>query len=370
MNATQARPNPLAPLYDFVRGHLLIVNNMIAGSGALIAALDFLGPRLSILPKLIYGCTAFAALLMLVAGVAPGLVERLFAAIGKAIGKSDVPLWRRPAWQFATALLIVVSILGFASVAKAAQGGALASQFPAVRSLQEALLDLGKQVAHVRAGVDAANAKLDSANGKLDRIAEAVDPDNVADRCSDLSCASYDGASAKAMARLFAKGERVPENALVAGSLLNAWANSDRPQRAEVVGMLYAHGLPLDAKVQPLVADPSQLNAAASELAAKALAMAQWDRNPMGQAMAKQGSGGKEMDAWTAFAQCVYGSSGGLSPLEVAAMRGDKSMWDALVADGVKLPERPLVCKWNWHGEHGGSRIVVVDGSATVRPLD
>jgi hypothetical protein len=157
---------------------------------------------------------------------------------------------------------------------------------------------------------------------------------------------------------------------LVAGSLLNAWANSNRPERTEVVRMLYAHGLPLGANVQPLAAEPSQLNAAASEIASKALAIAQWDRNPMGQAMARQGSGSKEMDAWTAFAQCVYGTSGGLSPLEVATIRGDKAMWDALMAQGVEPPERPLVCKWNWHGEHGGSRIVVADGSATVRPLD
>jgi hypothetical protein len=113
-------------------------------------------------------------------------VERAFAYIGKA---GMAPRWRRPAWQFATALLIVVSILGYASVAKAAQGGALASQFPAVRSLQETLLTMDKAVAHVGAGVDAANAKLDTANGKLDRIAEAVDLDNAADKCVDLSCA-------------------------------------------------------------------------------------------------------------------------------------------------------------------------------------
>lgn len=157
-----ARPNPLAALYDFSRGHLIAINNVILSSATLVGVLDFLAPRLSLAPVIIYSMTACLALLMLLAAVAPGFVGRLISAVGGAGGLGGAtPLWRRPAWQVAFAILLAVSIIGFSSVAKASQGGLIASQFPAARSLQEQLLGLRRDVADIRQGVDAANGKLD-----------------------------------------------------------------------------------------------------------------------------------------------------------------------------------------------------------------
>jgi len=157
-----ARPNPLGGLYDFVRGHILIVNNVVVAAGTLVAALDFLAPRLSLAPVIIYSMTACLSLLMLLAAVAPGLVGRLISAVGGAGGLGgSTPLWRRPAWQVAFAILLAVSIIGFSSVAKASQGGLIASQFPAARSLQDSLLGLRRDVADISRGVDSANVKLD-----------------------------------------------------------------------------------------------------------------------------------------------------------------------------------------------------------------
>ena len=50
--------HPFEGLYGFVRGHLLIVNNVVLACGTLVGALDFLAPRLSLLPRLLYSCTA------------------------------------------------------------------------------------------------------------------------------------------------------------------------------------------------------------------------------------------------------------------------------------------------------------------------
>ncbi len=174
--ASAAKPaNPLAGLYDFVRGHLLIANNVVVASGTLVAVLDFCSPRMSMAPRIVYSATAAILGLMLLAGLAPRLVGRLISAAGLgAVESGAIPLWRRPAWQFGVAILFGVSILGWASVAKAGQGGLIASQFPQARSLQESLLSLRTDVAGVARGVDAANGKLDAL------ISDARDPQREA----------------------------------------------------------------------------------------------------------------------------------------------------------------------------------------------
>lgn len=179
---TPATANPLSGLYDFVRAHLLIANNLLLAAGTLVAALDFLAPRLSLAPTIVYSATAALLLLMVAAAVAPAWVGRLMSVVGfVAMREGVVPLWRRPAWQFAVALLLGVSVLGWASVARASQGGWIASKFPAARSLQESMLSLSNEVADIRQGVDAANGKLDgivadSKDPQRELVARGYDP--------------------------------------------------------------------------------------------------------------------------------------------------------------------------------------------------
>lgn len=157
-----AKPSPVEGLYAFVRGHLTPANQVVAGSATLVAFIDFMSPRLWMAPRVVYSFTAAVLALMLVAGLAPRATARALSAIGfGAVEAGSVPLWRRPAWQFGVAILLGVSALGWASLAKATQGGLIASQFPAARTLQESLLGLRRDVADIRQGVDAANGKLD-----------------------------------------------------------------------------------------------------------------------------------------------------------------------------------------------------------------
>ena len=161
-----AKPSPVEGLYAFVRGHLTPANQIVAGSATLVAFVDFMSPRLWMAPRVVYSFTAAVLALMLVAGLAPRATARALSAIGfGAVEAGSVPLWRRPAWQFGVALLLGVSALGWASLAKATQGGLIASQFPAARGLQESLLGLRRDVADIKQGVDAANGKLDALIG-------------------------------------------------------------------------------------------------------------------------------------------------------------------------------------------------------------
>jgi hypothetical protein len=72
-----ARPSPVEGLYAFVRAHVFVVNGIVVASTTLVGALDFLAPRLSLAPVIVYSMTAGLCLLMLLAAVAPDLVGRL-----------------------------------------------------------------------------------------------------------------------------------------------------------------------------------------------------------------------------------------------------------------------------------------------------
>ena len=165
--AAASRAPPLSGLYGFVREHLVVANNVVLASGTLVAALDFMSPRLSVLPLMVYTATSALLLAMVAAAWAPALAGRVFGELGEGSAKpaGAAPMWRRPLWQCLAALLLLVSVIGFASVAKASQGGLLASRLPAARSLQEWLLGMERDVADIKQGVA-------SANGKLDAIAE------------------------------------------------------------------------------------------------------------------------------------------------------------------------------------------------------
>ncbi len=157
--APLATPQSFAGLYHFVRSHLLVVNSLVAFSSTTVALLDFLSPRLSVLPRLVYGVTAIVAGFLLIAAFIPGmdrwLLRRLFPV------EDPVPgLWRRGGWQFAVLLLALVSGFGFESVAKASQGGVLAAGFPAIKDFQRQFLRLREGIGQVQSGVAHANTQL------------------------------------------------------------------------------------------------------------------------------------------------------------------------------------------------------------------
>lgn len=168
MSAIPASPgreagNPLGGFYAFVRAHVMVVNALVLASGTLVGLLDFLAPKVSVLPRVVYSTTAVLVGLMVVAAVAPALVGRALAGLGYIAKRDDlIPLWRRPLWQFVVAILSVVTVAGYASIAKASQGGFIAGSFPAARELQASLGLISADISAARLGIDAANTKLDT----------------------------------------------------------------------------------------------------------------------------------------------------------------------------------------------------------------
>ena len=142
-----------------MRSHLLIVNGLVGFASTSVASLDFLSPRLWILPRLIYSATAMLAGVLLAAAVLPGLDRWLLGWWSSAEARRH-PLWRSGSWQFAVLLLALVSGFGFESVAKANQGGVLAARFPAVREFQQQFLQLHQDIVQVEQGVNQANTRL------------------------------------------------------------------------------------------------------------------------------------------------------------------------------------------------------------------
>ncbi len=345
-----SRPNPMGGLYEFVRGHLLIVNNVVVAAGTLVGALDFLAPRLSLAPLIIYSMTAGVALLMLLAAVAPGLAARLVSAVGGADGRGDAaPLWRRPVWQVAFAILLAVSIIGFCSVAKASQGGLIASQFPAARSLQESLLGLRRDVSDIKQGVD-------SANVKLDKLADAVDPAVAADRCADLECAVAEGATPAAVRRLFAKGAQTPGTPAVDAALLVSAALAPGPGRLEVIDLLAQKGIDLDLPTQPLLTDPAKLTRQGRRAAAEIADAANLSSDPVMRFM-RLDYGDAGLGAWNKMAICLGKTSGGVSLIELAGILGDAELAAHLRERGAKAPNRPLTCAWKTPHASGYARV-------------
>lgn len=174
MEATGAQgvaARPFAGLYEFVKTHLVVVNGIVLASTTFVGAMDFLAPRLPVVPTVVYSATGLVVLLMLTAALSPAAIGRLLGAFGLSRrGAEAGPLWRRPAWQFSVAILLAVTVLGFASVARASEGGIIAGKFPEARRLQESLLALGRDTADISRGVGEANGKLDLL------VADAHDP--------------------------------------------------------------------------------------------------------------------------------------------------------------------------------------------------
>ena len=157
--APLATPQSFAGLYHFVRSHLLVVNSLVGFASTSVALLDFLSPRLSVLPRLIYASTATLALVLLIVAFVPRVDRWL---LGRWFPSDDPGhrLWRRGGWQFAVLLLALVTGFGFESVAKASQGGVLAAGFPAVKDWQRQFLQLREGMGQVQAGVAHANTQL------------------------------------------------------------------------------------------------------------------------------------------------------------------------------------------------------------------
>ena len=339
--AFSAAVKPFAGLYGFVKEHLLIVNAVVIFSTFVVAVLDFLLPVIKPALILIYWFTGGLSVLMMLAAMFPALWRRVMRHFNFGHIEGDatyVPIYRRAAWRGATVLLLGITLAGMVSLAKASQGGAIVDAVPALKEMQASLLSLNAKTDKIQVGVDSANAK-------LDRIAEALDPHNPADRCPDLECALIDRASRKMLEKLWDKGGRLPTNNVQLADLMKRVINSKSPSRLDTIDFLMEHGFPADVQISPVVLDLVDLPKGNVALMTEAWQAADMSRNPTARFI-RVVQGDPTLNAWNDIAVCIVRTSGGLTPLQLAALTGDQEVFALLIKRGAKIPEQPIACKW------------------------
>ena len=340
-SAISATTKPFASLYEFVKAHLLIVNAVVLFSTFVVGVLDFLVPAIKPILVLIYWFTGILSVLMLLAAVFPERwthVMRHFN-FGQVNGEGPTqPMHQRAAWRGAIVLLIGITLAGVVSLAKASQGGAIVNAVPALKEIQVSLLSLSAKSDKIQTGVDSANAK-------LDRIAEAVDPNNPADRCPDLECALVNGASRKTLEKLWDKGGRLPGSDVLLADLMNRVMHTKGPSRLDTIDFLMEHDFPAEVKISPLVLDPKELPQKGIPLMTEAWQAADLSRNPTTK-FTRVAQGDQSFNAWNDMAGCIVRTSGGMTPIQLAAITGDQELFVHLAKRGVKVTAQPISCKW------------------------
>lgn len=310
--------NRLAPTRAFIREHLVPLNNIVLLAGSVVAALDFLAPRLSILPKIVFGATGAFSIVLLLAAFTPGLLNRAVAVLLRATeGKS---LRSSPPWQISVVMLALITLLGGVSIAKADSGGFIASSSSTLSSWQSSLLRLEARTAEIKAGTDRANQKLDSLTAKLASVSFA------GDACPDIECAVGMGASKGTLEAFVARGVRLPTEPHYFGVALDRLSKSRSPVRMDTVAVYLSSKALADINARAVIVsrfDPSARAAIASQLPASLRDRADDMFGPEG--------------------KCD--NRGGMRLTELAALNGDKELFTWLVAHGADPDLQNQWCK-------------------------
>jgi hypothetical protein len=322
MSATPAASSPqsapaekplLAGTASFVKDHLLPVNALVACSLFTVAGLDFLRPIAPpSLPIAFYSATLVAALALIAAGALPARKRGAAAAPSTGFASTAIaplssggkPLRRRPWWVFSVALLALISGLGWATQAAAGQRGVLAGSSTSLASLQAALLSL-------RESTNAANTKLDEV------LARQADPGPTAagNGCPDIQCALGIGASEAALRRHLDRGQQLPTDPAFVSSMFQRQVIARSPSRFAAIALYLDTGaLPsVDSRVvMSALSEPAEQRAMEATLAPELA--------------------GKATELYRGRRACRLPR---LRLTEVAALRGDRELYEWLVARGA-----------------------------------
>ena len=254
---------------DWIKYHLIPVNNLILFTGFLIAALDTAAPIARPYTKILTTMAAAGAVLLVLTSVLPL--------------KSLQAFLREKRWTLWLGFLVAFACAGFVSVAHGDQG-VLASKFPKLADLQSSFFDLDAKVTAIqqttteiradtqilRKESEAAKLAQESVLGETKDIKQAVrataqrvettekiaaamrtetaairqqleDPAPFeADRCPDIRCAVAMGASRKALQRFLDSGVRLPPDIL--GAALTRLVESRNKNRLDVVDLYLSSG--------------------------------------------------------------------------------------------------------------------------------
>ena len=293
-------PSLLGATYQFIRDHLIPINTLIAFAVFTVGALDFFKPMAPhSLPVIIYSATALLALVLFVAGLLPAKPR---ARADADPAKPWKPLRQRPGWILGVSLLALITGLGWASYAKASEKGLIADSFSSVAAVQAALAKL--------------QSSADTADAKLDVIIEKQGSATLAgDACPTIDCAVGMGASEATLRRFISQGAALPTDPAFLGSSINRLSKSRNPARiGTLAAYLDTHALPdiNDRAGKVAIHEPQELQTIAAQLPA--------ELRP------------RVAEIFTGRNACGMPS---LRFTEIAALNGDKPLYDWLVARGA-----------------------------------
>lgn len=330
---------------DFLRqieSNLAPISTALSVGGTLWAVLDFLSPWL--------GVTG----LLLMAGL-------LAAGAVLCFTKAPVsPAQKRLRGMAAAVLLALVSVGTASATFRIDEGGWIASQSPAARSVQEQLLGLSKQVEQVQRGVDDANRTLE----RIDERTALIAGQNMS--CPRFSCLLIDGAPIEQFEALQQQGVPLETEADALPLLLE----TRLPNRVAIIDFYLKHGVPADINEPFLTMSgptlftgkvPAARKPLADRMTAAVMAQLKLDSSRRGDAVAllklcEETPIERPPSRW----------------LDAAVMSGDLDMAKALIERGAN-PQLPIpVCQgvasalnsWSHLDEGGGFRALLARAPA------
>ena len=228
-------------IYDFVKEHVMPFNAVIFMSITIVAVLDFLAPQAAYLSWLSYALAGLVAMMMILellqrhTGVnANSLYTRLLARLRPPPG----PVWNSPGWQVVGVMAVIALVLGYASKARAADGGLMASSAPNLRNVQVLLLGLQQNTQRIQTTLDSMAPKVDSIQASVGGMEAALKGP-----LEYLSEGDY-----AYLQKYIASGRKLPQST---AHLLNG-LNQKRNDRFELLDLYIKHGFDIQQPVSML----------------------------------------------------------------------------------------------------------------------
>jgi hypothetical protein len=222
-------------IYDFVKEHVIPFNAVILMSITVAAVLDFLAPQAAYLAWVSYALAGLVLTVMVLevlhqraAVGGNSLSARLLGRLRSPPG----PLWKSPAWQVIGVIAVIALVVGYASKARAADGGLIASSAPNLRNVQVLLLGLQQDTRRIQTTLDGMAPKVDSIQASVGGMEAAM----MKSPLEYLSEGDY-----PFLQKHVASGKKLPQSM----SSLVFGLNQKRDDRFDLLELYIRHGFDL-----------------------------------------------------------------------------------------------------------------------------
>lgn len=228
-------------IYEFVREHVIPFNAVILMSITVVAVLDFLAPQAAYLAWLSYALAGLVLTVMVLELLHQRVAENGYSLSGRLLGRlrsPPGPLWKSPAWQVVGVIAVIALVLGYASKARAADGGLIASSAPNLRNVQVLLLGLQEDTRRIQSTLNGMDTKVNSIQTSVGGMEAALKGP-----LEYLSEGDY-----PFLQKYVASGKKLPQSTFhLLGGL-----NQKRNDRFELLDLYIKHGFDIQQPISML----------------------------------------------------------------------------------------------------------------------